>query len=47
MYADFYNLSSMIKRLPFPRSVGDLASWYINLKQMKMQFRDRENFDEI
>ncbi len=49
MYADFYSFSSMLKRLRFPRTRSDLASWFVNLSQVKMWHRDRarENFDDL
>ncbi len=47
MYTRFYSLPSILGRLNFPRSQADLASWYINLSQIKMSRwgRNRENFD--
>jgi len=45
----FYSVRSMLRRLPFPTSLCDLASWSINLSQRKM-FQSQANtlnFDEF
>ena len=35
---EFYSVGSMLKRLRFPRSQADLASWNVNLTQRKVAF---------
>lgn len=49
IHRSFYSVRSMLRRLPFPTSLSDLASWSINLSQRKM-LRSRSNtlnFDEF
>ena len=36
MYRQFYNLKSMLTRLPWPTTKANLASWIINLTQRRM-----------
>ena len=44
----FFSLPSMVKRLPFPSSKADIASWVINLSQRKVSRAEdgMENFDD-
>lgn len=49
IHRSFYSVRLMLRRLPFPTSLSDLASWSINLSQRKM-LRSRSttlNFDEF
>ena len=46
MYQRFYSVSSILKRLSFPVSQADVASWIINISQRRVAFSDTaENFD--
>ncbi|MGC9194264.1 MAG: B12-binding domain-containing radical SAM protein [Syntrophobacteraceae bacterium] len=47
MYREFYRLGSIFSRLPFPKSLSDLASWVVNFSQRKMIRGDGvvDNFD--
>jgi radical SAM superfamily enzyme YgiQ (UPF0313 family) len=36
MYREFYSLPSMLKRLPLPTSLADVASWFMNMKERRM-----------
>ena len=45
MYRNFYNLRSMLARLPLPRSQADLASWIINFSERRMAFSAKDNND--
>lgn len=48
MYRGFYTLPSMLARLPLPVTMGNMASWAVNLSQRKVfrPGRVMENFDE-
>jgi radical SAM superfamily enzyme YgiQ (UPF0313 family) len=41
MYKDFYQFSSMLRRLPLPLTKAHIASWVVNLSQRKV-----ENFED-
>ncbi len=47
MYVDFYSYSSMLARLPFPRTKSSIASWVVNFSQRKIPRPgvSIENFD--
>jgi radical SAM superfamily enzyme YgiQ (UPF0313 family) len=47
MYKEFYNLPSMVSRLPLPLTQANLASWVVNFSQRKVFHGNRsaENFD--
>jgi len=45
MYRSFYNLRSMVSRLPLPRSQADVASWIINFAERRMAFSAQGNND--
>jgi radical SAM superfamily enzyme YgiQ (UPF0313 family) len=48
LYAKFYNYPSMLKRLPLPISMRNIASWIINLSQRKVANADcMESFDNF
>ncbi len=47
MYRRFYNFPSMLARLSFPISRGDIVSWAINLSQRKINSAEHAmNFDD-
>jgi len=46
MYRQFYSLKSILSRLRFPTSLSDLASWTVNLSQLKLsRATGVENFE--
>jgi hypothetical protein len=46
LYLKFYKYSSMIKRLPLPITMRNIASWVINFSQRKVAKADSmESFD--
>ncbi len=49
MYLDFYNWSSMLRRLPFPLTKADIASWIMNIRQRRISRSGcmAENFDDF
>lgn len=48
LYVKFYSYPSMLKRLPLPITMGNIASWVINFSQRKVAQADgMETFDDF
>ena len=46
LYKKFYSYRSMLSRLPLPITMGNIASWVINISQRKVaQAEGMETFD--
>ncbi len=45
LYRAFYSWPSMLARLSFPATLGNVASWMLNLSQRRLVRGDAENFD--